>query len=75
MFRKFCCKKLFGSQNHFISPNSFYLINFSCFLVSGKLEFSQMVAIDQFACIIIHNALQNLVMVPVIPMWSVGFLP
>lgn len=60
------------SQINFISPNSFYLINFSSFLASGKLDFSQMIPIDQLACIIIHNASQILSMVSVIPRASCG---
>lgn len=65
--QKILLQKMFNSQIHFISPNSFYLINFSSFLASGKLDFIQMVAIDQFPYIRIHNNLQNLSMVSVIP--------
>lgn len=65
--QKILLQKKFCSQINFISLNSFYLINFSSFLASGKLSFSQMVAIDQFVCTIIHNVIQNLSMVSVIP--------
>lgn len=53
--------------NKFISFIQIHFINFSSFLALGKRDFSQMVAVDQLASVIIHNALENLSMVSVIP--------